>query len=73
MKWKCKPSQKRFLHSLSRECCYDAMVVRGIAHSGKCGGVTGGDRHTEYLNYHCVSCPYLELKVELVKCENEVD
>ena len=52
--------RKRFL-SMARESCYHYQVVEGNANNGTCGGVMGGDRYTDGLNYYCVSCPYLNL------------
>ena len=45
----------------SYEKCYKTMESQGIAVSGMCKGVTGGDRFTDYLSYKCVDCPYLTL------------
>lgn len=35
----------------------------------KCGGATGGDRHTNYLSYSCIDCPYLNKDVFTVRKE----
>ena len=65
--------RKSFLNRLHkeyvRETCYDEMRERGHAGLGKCGGLTGGDRYTDYLNYYCVSCPYLDLSY--ISCKED--
>lgn len=38
--------------------CYSKMETQGIAVFGMCGGVVGGDKGTEYLDYKCIDCPY---------------
>lgn len=48
-------------YKLSKDYCYTEMEKRGYACFGKCCGLSGGDRYTEYLNYSCVDCPYLDL------------
>lgn len=39
--------------------CYSEMENDGIAVFGCCRGLTGGTRHTDYLQEKCVDCPYL--------------
>ena len=41
--------------------CYSEMEDTGIAVFGCCRGLTGGTRHTGYLQENCVDCPYLVL------------
>lgn len=41
--------------------CYSEMENAGIAVFGCCRGLTGGTRHTGYLQENCVDCPYLVL------------
>ena len=41
--------------------CYSEMENDGIAVFGCCRGLTGGTRHTDYLQENCVNCPYLVL------------
>lgn len=41
--------------------CYSKMENDGIAVFGCCRGLTGGTRHTDYLQENCVDCPYLVL------------
>ena len=38
--------------------CYSEMETQGIAVFEMCGGVVGGDKGTEYLDYKCIDCPY---------------
>nr|DAL27834.1 MAG TPA_asm: hypothetical protein [Caudoviricetes sp.] len=47
-----------FIFSQERDKCYEDMEKRGYAALGYCGGQTGGDKNTEYLNYDCIDCPY---------------
>ena len=49
---------KRIKYSFSRESCYKEMEKQRIAVFGMCGGLVGGDRYTNYLQYDCVDCPY---------------
>lgn len=41
--------------------CYSEMEDTGTAVFGCCRGLTGGTRHTNYLQENCVDCPYLVL------------
>lgn len=41
--------------------CYSEMENAGIAAFNCCCGLTGGTRHTGYLQENCVDCPYLVL------------
>lgn len=41
--------------------CYSEMEDTGTAVFGCCRGLTGGTRHTGYLQENCVDCPYLVL------------
>ncbi len=41
--------------------CYNDMRKRRAASDCKCGGLTGGEKMTEYLSEVCLDCPYLEL------------
>lgn len=41
--------------------CYSEMEDAGNAVFGCCKGLTGGTRHTGYLQESCVDCPYLVL------------
>ena len=41
--------------------CYSEMENTGIAAFNCCRGLTGGTRHTGYLQENCVDCPYLVL------------
>lgn len=41
--------------------CYSEMENAGIAAFNCCSGLTGGTRHTDYLQENCVDCPYLVL------------
>ena len=47
--------------SRSYEKCYLNSVNEGNAYDGRCGGLAGGTKATDYLSEHCVSCPYLKL------------
>lgn len=29
----------------------------------KCGGAVGGDRHSNYLSYECIDCPYFNEEI----------
>lgn len=42
--------------------CYSEMEDAGNAVFGCCKGLTGGTRHTGYLQESCVDCPYLVLQ-----------
>ena len=64
---KIKKIFKNIKYSFSKECCYDEMKERGYAAEGKCGGLMGGDKWTEYLSYSCVGCPYLDMNYERCK------
>ena len=37
--------------------CYSAREYEGIAVFGLCGGLVGGDKHSDYLQYNCIDCP----------------
>lgn len=41
--------------------CYSEMENAGIAAFNCYCGLTGGTRHTDYLQENCVDCPYLVL------------
>lgn len=41
--------------------CYTDMENTGYASMCCCGGLTGGDRSTNYLSETCIGCPYLVL------------
>ena len=41
--------------------CYSEMEDTGTAAFNCCCGLTGGTRHTDYLQENCVDCPYLVL------------
>ena len=41
--------------------CYKRMKDEGIAAHSCCCGSFGGDKHTNYLSYSCMRCPYLVL------------
>ncbi len=50
------------------ECCYTDREYEGVAVMRCCGGLTGGDKNTDYLQYKCIECPYLVLpKMEETK------
>jgi hypothetical protein len=40
------------------EKCYAQMHADGHAAMGCCGGLTGGDVSTGYLQYECLNCRY---------------
>lgn len=59
----------KFLRNLfwtDYDICYEEMESRGIGVFGMCCGLVGGDRHTDYLSYECVSCPHLVLGCKTV-------
>lgn len=39
--------------------CYHRMVYEGHAAKGRCSGMSGGDKNTDYLSYECVGCPFM--------------
>ena len=41
--------------------CYEERESEGVAVFSMCGGLAGGDKDTEYLQYECIDCPYLIL------------
>lgn len=41
--------------------CYSDMEAEGVAAFGCCHGLSGGTRHTNYLQESCIDCPYLVL------------
>lgn len=45
------------------EKCYSNRMCEGNAYDGRCGGLAGGTKATDYLSEGCVGCPYLELEV----------
>lgn len=53
-----KEFYKKIRYRLSRDYCYDEMERSGDALLNCCGGVVGGDRHSLYLSYDCIGCPY---------------
>lgn len=53
-----KEFYKKIRYRLSRDYCYDEMERSGNALLNACGGVVGGDRHSAYLSYDCIGCPY---------------
>lgn len=43
--------------------CYNHYVDESYLNDdGTCGGMVGGDIHTEYLSYSCIDCPYRKEK-----------
>jgi hypothetical protein len=38
--------------------CYLEREGEGIAIFGLCGGLLGGDKHSDYVQYECIDCPY---------------
>lgn len=67
----------RIRYRLSQESCYDEQEKLGNAVFHCCGGMTGGDKTTEWLQYSCVDCPYLVLekhkpaKTEMIDVDDE--
>lgn len=49
---------KKIKYHLSTEWCYDRMEADGIASMGRCCGVVGGTRATDYLSEMCIGCPH---------------
>ncbi len=51
----------KYLNIFSKEYCFDRMIKAGnVTKNKRCGGLMGGDKHTNYLNYSCVDCKYLD-------------
>lgn len=42
----------------SKNQCYKQREKEGTAIFGMCGGLVGGDKATDYLQYSCVDCKY---------------
>ena len=52
----------RFFRKLSsKEKCFEEYK----GEDGKCHGLYGGDRFTDYLDYGCVGCKHLDLIVRI--------
>ena len=51
--WFIKRERQRYID------CYHQMVQDGHADKGRCGGMAGGDKNTDYLSYECVGCPFM--------------
>ena len=47
-----------FKYHFSHEWCYDSMEMAGIASMGRCCGVAGGNRESNYLAEMCMDCPH---------------
>jgi hypothetical protein len=51
----------KILYRFSKKYCFDRMIKDGnITKNNKCGGMCGGDKHTNHLSYSCVDCKYLD-------------
>lgn len=50
----------RFFHELSSK---DKCFSEHKGEDGKCHGLYGGDRFTDYLSYGCIGCKHLDLIV----------
>lgn len=61
---------KKIRYDFSKDGCYESMHKRGYAFFQCCGGRAGGDKHTKYLSYDCVDCPYY---VDGFSAKNYVD
>ena len=55
---KIKQLMRKIQYELSHERCYEEMEEDGIASNGKCCGMVGGDRTTDYTAEFCLDCPY---------------
>ena len=53
--------------------CYSEMENAEIAVFNCCRGLTGGTRHTDYLQENCVDCPYLVLECNPIRKEIKQD
>jgi hypothetical protein len=51
---------RRFTHS--REWCHEEMQKRGSVGPNGCPGLVGGDYETDFLQYECIGCPYIDPK-----------
>ena len=49
---------ERVKYWLSREYCYDEMEEKGYASMGRCCGLVGGDKWSDYTAYSCIDCPH---------------
>lgn len=52
---------RRFTHS--REWCHEEMQKRGSVSPNGCPGLVGGDYETNFLQYECIGCPYIDPEV----------
>lgn len=68
IKWLKRQKDKLKNYSLYSHC-YNQMEDEGIAVFGCCCGLSGGDKASGYLQYGCISCPYLVLGCEPYKSE----
>ena len=64
---------EKIKYHLSHEWCYDLMEDEGIAINGKCCGLAGGTRATDYLQEHCIGCPHLVLVARVGEERRESD
>ena len=59
-------------YNWSHERCYTDMDYAGRAASGCCGGLVGGDKSTNYLQYTCIGCPHhVEMDLSTIKTYKE--
>ena len=49
---------EKIKYRLSHEYCYDEIEEKGYASMGRCCGLVGGDKWSDYTNYDCINCPY---------------
>lgn len=55
---------KYIKYRFSKRYCFDEMCNTGnVTKNKKCGGLCGGDKQTNYLNYSCIDCNYLDNEV----------
>lgn len=54
----------KLLYRFTKKYCFEQMIRDGnVTENKKCGGVYGGDKLTNYLNYSCIDCKYFDDEV----------
>jgi hypothetical protein len=48
---------RKILKLFLKDGCFETMIKEGnLTENNRCGGICGGDKHTNYLSYACVDC-----------------
>lgn len=61
--WECNKLLQFFRKLFSKDKCFQKYKSK----DGKCYGICGGDKSTDYLSYSCISCKYLCYKDKIHK------